>query len=88
MLFRSKTQAENEKKDGILAEYENVLGEDVIDTYRSNCDKYTVSELDKELAYEVKKIGFSAFSKVDRQGLMPKDEPLRGVEAVLAKYVK
>ena len=87
-LNEYKTQAENEKKDGILAEYENVLGEDVIDTYRSNCDKYTVSELDKELAYEVKKIGFSAFSKVDRQGLMPKDEPLRGVEAVLAKYVK
>ena len=87
-LNEYKAQIEKEQKEAVFTEYEDHLSEEVLNTYRENCDKYSVSELDKELAYELKKTGFSAFSKNDRQGLMPKDVPLHGVDAILAKYVK
>lgn len=87
-LNEYKAQIEKEQKDAVFAEYEGHLSEEILNTYRENSANYSVSDLDKELAYELKKTGFSAFSKNDRQGLIPKDVPLQGLDAVLAKYVK
>ena len=87
-LNEYKAQIEKEQKEAVFAEYEGHLSEEVLNTYRENSANYSVSDLDKELAYELKKTGFSAFSKNDRQGLIPKDVPLQGLDAVLAKYVK
>ena len=87
-LNEYKAQIEKEQKEAVFAEYEGHLSEEVLNTYRENSANYSVSDLDKELAYELKKTGFSAFSKNDSQGLIPKDVPLQGLDAVLAKYVK
>ena len=87
-LNEYKAQIEKGQKEAVFAEYEGHLSEEVLNTYRENSANYSVSDLDKELAYELKKTGFSAFSKNDRQGLIPKDVPLQGLDAVLAKYVK
>lgn len=87
-LNNYKLQVEKEQKDVVIAEYSEILDEEVLNTYREKASEYTVSDLDKELAYELKKGGFSAFSKKDSQGIVPKDVPLHGVDAILAKYVK
>lgn len=86
-LNEYKAQIEKEQKEAVFAEYEEHLDEEVLNTYRAKATEYSVSDLDKELAYELKKTGFSAFSKT-QQGIVPKEAPLHGVDAILAKYVK
>lgn len=86
-LKEYQAQVETEKKSALIDEYKEFLNEEILDSYRERAGEFSVSELDKELAYELKKNGLAAYSKTP-QGVVPKDVPLRGVDAVLAKYVK
>ena len=57
------------------------------DKFTTNCVSYdSATELDKELAYELKKTNLEVFTKTPQY--LPKDTPNTGIEAILAKYKK
>lgn len=86
-LKEFKAQIESEKKEAVFAEYEGKLGEAILDSYRETADKYSIEDLDKELAYALKKTGFAGFQK-DNSGLLHKDIQKSGLDEILSRYVK
>lgn len=83
-----KLGVETEQKEAVLVEYEAQLSDEVIETYRKKLADYTALELDKELAYELKKTNPSVFTKTPDTGYVPKDDPRGGIEEILLKYKK
>lgn len=79
-----KTEVENKEKDEVISSYAELLKEEVLESYKERKSEFTAIDLDKELAYELKKSGAAVFSK--NPGLIPKDEPRTGIEAILEKY--
>lgn len=88
-LEQYKKSVETHQKNSIIDSYSEFLNENILETYRNDIDNYGVEQLDKELAYEVKKNNASAFNKKGNDdGYMPKDVPLEGIAAILSKYKK
>lgn len=88
-LKEYKMNVETEKKEEILSEYENQLSDEILEKYREKIDEYSVVDLDKELAYELKKTNFSAFSNHKKEGYVLKDNlPKGGLDEILNKYIK
>ena len=83
-----KLQKEKKEKEEILAKYSEQLDEEVLDTYSNKLSEYTVSELDKDLAYELVKSNPAIFTKNPQVQYIPKEEPKGGIEEILAKYRK
>lgn len=77
---------EKSAKDAIVEQYVGQLAEDILDQYRQNYDNYSVVDLDKELAYQLKCANPSVFSKAP--AYLPVDQPLTGIEQILSKYDK
>lgn len=82
-----KKEVETAEKMKVIDSYANLLAEDILDSFKEKVDEYTAIELDKELAYSLKQNNFSAFQKEEFQ-VIPKDNPLTGIEAILSKYKK
>lgn len=88
-LKQYKLAAETHEKNAVIDEYSECLAEEILDNYRQNIDNYSAEELDKELAYELKKTNSSFFAKNgNNEGYVPKDVPLDGIAAILSKYKK
>ena len=88
-LEQYKKSVETHQKNSIIDSYSEFLNENILESYRNDIDNYGVEQLDKELAYEVKKNNASAFNKKGNDdGYMPKDVPLEGIAAILSKYKK
>lgn len=87
-LKEFKYNVEKQQKEAVLGEYEMQLTEEVLDSYREKIDEYSAIELDKELAYELKKTNPTVFSKEPQSGYTPKDGLKGGIEEILSKYVK
>ena len=84
-LTSYKKTVEDKEKEEIISQYMNQLSETIIEEYQSKLDEFTTIELDKELAYELKKANPSAFQY--QAPILPKDEEqLEGIDAVLARY--
>lgn len=77
---------EKSAKDAIVEQYVGQLAEEILDQYRQNYDNYSVVDLDKELAYQLKCANPSVFSKAP--AYLPVDQPLTGIEQILSKYDK
>lgn len=88
-LKEYKLQVEMQEKQTVINSYAELLSEEVLANYTGEkIASYTATDLDKELAYELKKSNPSVFSKEGAK-LLPKDEsPLTGLDALLAKYQK
>lgn len=82
-----KKEIETAEKEKVIESYANLLSEEVLDSFKEKIDEYTAVELDKELAYSLKQTNFSAFQKEEVK-MIPKDNPLTGIEAILSKYKK
>ena len=82
-----KKEIETAEKEKVIESYANLLSEEVLDSFKEKIDEYTAIELDKELAYSLKQTNFSAFQKEEVK-MIPKDNPLTGIEAILSKYKK
>lgn len=82
-----KKEIETAEKMKVIDSYANLLSEDILDSFKEKIEEYTAIELDKELAYSLKQNNFSAFQKKEFQ-VIPKDNPLTGIEAILSKYKK
>lgn len=84
-LSAYKLDIEKKEKQSIIDKYKNVVDDEVINTYTAKMDELSSEELDKNLSYELVKATPSIFSK-SGAGVIPKDEPVTGVEAILNKY--
>ena len=88
-LKQYKNAKETEEKVNIIKEYTELLSEEILGAYAAKLNEYTASDLDKELAYEVKKNNSSIFNKKDNSnGYVPKDIQPEGISAILSKYKK
>lgn len=84
-LKNYKYNVETQQKEAVIAEYSDKLADEVIETYKAKLDEFTVLDLDKELAYELKKSNSSNFTS-QPTGFVPKDQAMSGIEAILSKY--
>ena len=87
-LREYRLSIETQQKEAVLAEYEEQLTEEVISAYREKLSDYTVVDLDKELAYELKKNNPSVFTKKTDNGYVPKDQQKDPLDEILSKYKK
>lgn len=83
-----KAKIEKSEKEAVLASYNEMLSEEIIESYTAKINEYDAVQLDKELAYELKKTNPSVFSKNPQPQFVPKDDPKGGLEEILSKYVK
>lgn len=84
-----KLGIEKEQKESVLSEYENQLSDEILNSYKEKINEYSVIDLDKELAYELKKANISAFTKQPEQKLVQKNGIVKtGLDEILNKYVK
>lgn len=83
-----KTEVENNEKKAVIDSYSELLSEEVLASYEEKISEYTLTELDKELAYELKKNNASVFTKKAPEVRIPKDGERTGLEAILSKYKK
>lgn len=86
-LKQYKLSIEAEQKNAVFTEYKDKLSEEILDTYREKAAEYSVADLDKELAYELKKTNFSFYEKKDN-GYLRKNVQKNGIDEILARYVK
>lgn len=86
-LKQYKLSIEAEQKNAVFTEYKDKLSEEILDTYREKAAEYSVADLDKELAYELKKTNFSFYEKKNN-GYLRKDAQKNGIDEILARYVK
>lgn len=83
-----KAEIELKEKEAVINSYSELLNEEVLEAYKAKVAEFSAIELDKELAYELKKNNVSVFGK-STNGYIPKDdEPKTGIEAILSKYKK
>lgn len=84
-----KLGIEKEQKESVLSEYENQLSDEILNSYKEKINEYSVIDLDKELAYELKKANISAFTKQPEQKFVQKDGIVKtGLDEILKQYVK
>ena len=84
-----KLGIENKQKESVLSEYENHLSDEILNSYKEKINEYSVIDLDKELAYELKKANISAFIKQPEQKFVQKNGIVKtGLDEILNKYVK
>lgn len=83
-----KANIELKEKEEVISSYTELLSEEILASYKEKISEFTAIDLDKELAYELKKNNVSVFSKEQKPGFIPKDEPKTGIEAILSKYKK
>lgn len=84
-----KLGIEKEQKESVLSEYENQLSDEILNSYKEKINEYSVIDLDKELAYELKKANISAFTKQLEQKFVQKDGIVKtGLDEILKQYVK
>ena len=75
------------EKEAVISSYAEMLSDEKIAEFKANLDKYeNAIELDKELAYELKKSNPSVFTREPQY--IPKDAPTGGLEDILSKYKK
>lgn len=87
-LFAFKEEVELKAKQAVIDSYAEVLDKAVLDQYTEKIAEFTAEDLDKELAYELKKTNPSVFKKTDNNPTyIPTDNhALTGVEEILSKY--
>lgn len=85
-LANFKAQTERNAKMNIINSYGDLLNNDIIDKYTKNIDQYNEEELDMRLTYELKKANIQTFKQSQQSILIPKEQPLTGLEAILAPY--
>lgn len=85
-LAAYKDGIETTEKENVLATYEKLLSEDTLKVYREKLSEFNATDLDKELAYEVKKSNPSVFSSNPQKPLVPKDTNIGSLTDILDKY--
>ena len=82
-----KHNIETQQKQAVIAEYTDKLSATILDGYSEKLDEYTVLDLDKELAYQLKCNNSAIFTQ-SGSGILPKDNPETGIAQILSRYEK
>lgn len=82
-----KASVDNKQKEDEIHKYDNLLDEEVINEYIANVENYTLTDLEKELAFKLVQTNASLFSRQE-QNLIPKTQELEGIERILSQYEK
>lgn len=82
-----KLNIELAEKQAVIDKYSEQLDEEVISKYTENLVEYTVTDLEKDLAYELVQATPTLFTSSAHK-LIPKDEPKIGIDAILEQYKK
>ena len=77
-----KKAVEKKEKEQIISGYENLLNSEIIEKYTLTMDTYSATDLDKELAYELKNANIGVFTNMS---YTIKDNPLSEIEEILFK---
>ena len=85
-LTEYKNSVELEEKKAIIAKYSDKLGEDVITDYTNRIADFKAIDLEKELAFALVNSEPGILSKDPDNGLIPKNVPKTGIEALLQQY--
>lgn len=88
VLNSYKAEVENNEKQAVINSYAELLKEEILSEYKAKIAEYSVVDLDKELAYELKKSNISVYTKETGTQRIPKNEENTGIEAILSKYRK
>lgn len=87
-LLSFKQNVEIKEKQQVIDSYSELLGKEILDAYSERISEFSAEQLDKELAYELKKNNPSVFQD-NKPPYIPKDNaPMAGIEAILSKYAK
>lgn len=89
-LKEYKLQQETNEKQAVIDKYAKELDEDVMQKYTEKLNEYSVSDLEKELAFELVNANPTIFSHQTQSesGYIPKDSHTSGIEGILEKYRK
>ena len=79
-----KHAVEKKEKEQIISNYENLLNSETIEKYTVAMDTYSATDLDKELAYELKNANPGIFANGGMSYTIT-DNPLSEIEEILSK---
>ena len=84
-----KAAAIVKQKESILDKYNNLLNDDVLDSFKARFDELNPEELDKELAFTLVQSKPTLFSGNEEAPYAPKDDaPEEGITGILNRYKK
>lgn len=84
-----KEDVETQHKNAVIAKYSTKLSDEILNDYRNRINEFTITDLEKELAYTLVMNDSTIFStKDENEGLIPLEAPLTGVEALISKHKK
>lgn len=88
-LKEYKLAIEKAQRQAIIDKYSEQLAPEIIGNYSAETE-VSAEELEKSLAFELVKSNPSLFSKDedDEGGIVPKEVPLTGIEAIISKHKK
>jgi len=86
-LSQYKAEAEGVKRTALISKYSAKLSQDTIDEIVQSAENYSLVELEKEFAFALVNSDQTLFAGAEGV-LIPKQEPLTGLGAILAKYEK
>ena len=82
-----KLNIEKKEKEEVIAKYSEQLSTEVLDNYSNNLANYSVSDLEKNLAFELVNSNPTLFTKKENSTKIPKNNsPKAGIEGILDKY--
>ena len=88
-LKNYKLEIENKEKQAVIDKYSEQLDEEVIAKYTEKISEYSVSNLEKDLAFELVQANPTIFTTNPQSLRVPKDNtPKEGIERILEKYKK
>lgn len=82
-----KKNVEQAEKKAVIEKYSKKLDEATIQKFNDEIENYTITDLEKELAFSLVNSDTSIFS-ADNGGIIPTNLQPTGIEAILAKYSK
>lgn len=87
-LKEYKLAIEKAQRQAVIDKYSEQLSSEIISNYSADIE-VSVEDLEKSLAFELVKSNPSLFSKEeDEGGIVPKEAPLTGIEAIISKHKK
>lgn len=82
-----KKNVEQAEKKAVIEKYSKKLDEATIQKFNEDIENYTITDLEKELAFSLVNSDTSIFG-ADNGGIIPTNLQPTGIEAILAKYSK
>lgn len=87
-LTEYKIGIETAQKNAMIDKYSEKLPDEVVTSYREKVSEYTLTDLEKELAYELVKNDSTIFSSQSEDQYIPSEATPTGLAALLSKYQK